>query len=205
MHRQLALLAIICGSVAGQTLAGEGSLTVVLRGERLPDSISNAMRPEAQTAVEPAGVRLVWKDRPSGEVEGPVAIVELRGRCASVAPIGRAAETRSAEPLAQTQIVNGEILPFADLLCDAIHRLVDRDLRGTHSAERQELLGRAYGRVLAHEIYHILLHSSEHGSHGLGRWEQSSSELLAPNDSFAESDERRLAESLTGDAGAAGR
>ena len=199
MHRQLALLAIFCGSVAGQN-----SLTVVLLGERLPNAIFRAMQREAQAAVAPAGVRLIWKDQSSGEVEGPVAIVQLRGQCSSVTPIRNAAAGTS-EPLAQTQIVNGEILPFADLLCDAVHRSVDRDLRGLRSTEREELLGRAYGRVLAHEMYHILLRSADHGNQGLGRWEQTSTELLAPTDSFAQPDERRLAESISGDASGAGR
>ncbi len=200
MHRQLALLAIFCGNVAGQS-----SLTVVLHGERLPNEIFRAMQRESQAAVEPAGVHLIWKDRSSGEVEGLVAVVKLRGRCGSIAPIHAVPPGGLAEPLAQTHVVNGEILPFADLLCDAVHRLVDRDLRGLRSTEREELLGRAYGRVLAHEMYHILLRSTEHGNHGLGRWEQSSSELLAPADSFAASDERRIAESVSGDAGGAGR
>jgi hypothetical protein len=197
MRYRWALWALFCGTVAGQTLPDEASLTVILKGERVPEPILNAMRRETQAAVEPSGVHLSWRlqDLPSGEVPGQVALIEMRGRCASTTPLPRPALRGDAEPLAQTHMVDGKVLPFADLLCDAVHRLVDRDLRGVRSNQRDELLGRAYGRVLAHELYHILARTSDHGDHGLGRWEQSSAELLSPSSSFAETDERRMADS----------
>ena len=207
MRHRLALLALFCGSAAAQTLTDEASLTVVLEGEHVPAPILSAMRREAQAAVEPSGVHLNWRsqDLPGGEVAGPVAIIQMRGQCRSAAPVRTTAPGGEGEPLGQTHMVDGKVLPFADLLCDAVHRLVDRDLRGVRSGQREELLGRALGRVLAHELYHILARTTDHGSHGLSRSEQSSAELLAPGNSFAESDEHRLSESIGTDFGAAGR
>jgi len=209
MRHRLALLALFCGTVAGQTLPDEASLTVVLRGERPSPAILKAMRQEAQSAIEPSGVRLSWRsqDLGGGDVSGQVAIVEMRGRCSTAAhlstsPFGFTAE---AEPLGQTHVADGKVLPFADLLCDAVHRLVDANLRAARSNQREELLGRALGRVLAHELYHILARTADHGRDGLSRPEQSGVDLLTPGSSLGKSAERRMAESAAVDSGAAGR
>jgi hypothetical protein len=152
------------------------------------------MQREARLAVESSGIHLDWKsqDEPFGEVTGGVAVVDMRGQCASAAPLPNAWRhpERRAEPLGQTHLVNGTILPFADILCDAVHRLVDHDLRVARSSEREELLGRALGRVLAHELYHILARSTDHTHQGISRAEQTSADLLSPE-----------AESIGGDVG----
>jgi hypothetical protein len=144
-------------------------------------------------AVESSGIQLDWRsqDQPFGEVMGEVAIVEMRGHCASAAPLPSASRhsTSRAEPLGQTHLVNGAVLPFADVLCDAVHRLVDRDLRAARASEREELLGRALGRVLAHELYHILARTTDHAHQGISRAEQSSADLLAPGGSFGGSED----------------
>jgi len=85
-----------------------------------------------------------------------------------------------------------------------VRRVIDRDLRAATSADREELLGRALGRVMAHELYHVLLRTRKHGHSGLARPVLTSADLLAVHDNFASSDERRLAESLGADAAASG-
>ncbi len=194
MRHRLALFALLCGSVAGETLTDRAPLTVVLEGQRLPDAVLSAMRSETQAAVAPSRVQLIWKidEQAKGELVGQVAIVHMLGQCVADAPI-RSSEFRS-EPLGQTHMVNGEVLPFTDVRCDAVRRLVDRDLRGASLRQREELLGRALGRVLAHELYHIMLHTTDHGHRGLSRAEQSSTALLAPGTPFSQDDERRLAD-----------
>jgi hypothetical protein len=165
----------------------------LIKGQRLPAPIANAMKREARMAVESSGIRLDWRsqDEPFGEVTGGVAIVDMRGQCASAAPLPATwrHQPRQGEPLGQTHLVSGAILPFADVLCDAVHRLVDRDLRAARSSEREELLGRALGRVLAHELFHILARTTDHAHQGISRAEQSSADLLAPGGSFAGSED----------------
>ena len=206
MRRRLALLAVCYCTIAGRAFAHEASLTVLIKGQRLPAPILNAMEREARLAVESSGIHLDWRsqDEPFGEVTGGVAVVDMRGQCASAGPLPTAWRhpERRAEPLGQTHLVNGTVLPFADVLCDAVHRLVDHDLRAARPNEREELLGRALGRVLAHELFHILARTTDHTHQGISRAEQSSADLLAPGVSFVESDERRLAEPVGAEVGA---
>lgn len=207
---RLALLAFCCGVALSQPSTDAGTFTVVLQGQRLPASILTAMQREVQSAVMPAGLHLIWRpwDLGHGEVPGSVAIVTMRGQCSSSpgSLLSNSAGYASAgEPLGQTHMADGKVLPFADILCDAVHRLVDRDLRNTSPLQRDALLGRALGRVMAHELYHILLNSRDHDRQGLGRSEQSRTELLEPTNSFSDRDDRRMANSLAVSPGDSGR
>jgi ubiquinone biosynthesis protein UbiJ len=79
--------------------------------------------------------------------------------------------------------------------CDAIRKLIGQELAGKPSVERDELLGRAIGRVMAHELYHVLLRTTSHGGQGLAAPSQSVAELLSERDVFAPGDERKLSQS----------
>jgi hypothetical protein len=47
-------------------------------------------------------------------------------------------------------------------------------------AMREQILGRAIGRILAHEIGHFVLGTRGHAAHGLMRAEQAADDLVAP-------------------------
>ena len=49
------------------------------------------------------------------------------------------------------------------------------------------MLGRALGRVTAHELRHILLRTRKHSREGFAKPAQTSAELLTPRDSIDES------------------
>lgn len=69
-------------------------------------------------------------------------------------------------PLAWTHSTNGEILPFAEVACDRVANAVASALWGEERKQADKFLGRAIGRVLAHEIYHILGKTHEHNEDG---------------------------------------
>ena len=206
MRYLLAALALYSSTVAAQTRTDEALLTVLLKGESVPVPVLRAMYREAEAAFAPSGVKLNWgfsQDVQGTGVSGQMAIIELRGQCGSGAParVVRSAPGEGSEPLGQTHMVNGKVLPIADVLCDAVHQLVDRDLRAAQAGEREELLGRALGRVLAHELYHIMLRTTDHARSGLLRPALTSAELLAPHSAIGERDEHRIADSAGTDSG----
>lgn len=110
----------------------------------------------------------------------------------------RTSQTASV-PLGQTQVVDGEVLPFSDVRCDPVRKLIGRDLAIQPSYEREQLLGRALGRVLAHELYHILLRTTSHGTDGLARPAQTAADLMADRDNFTPADEQKLSQSFSSD------
>jgi hypothetical protein len=206
MRYLLATLALYSSTVATQPRTDETVLTVLLKVDSVPAPVLRAMRREAESEVASSGVKLNWgssQDLQGTGINGQIAIIELRGQCGPGAP-ARAVPPpvgEGSEALGQTHMVNGKVLPIADVLCDAVHQLVDRDLRTAPAGAREELLGRALGRVLAHELYHIILRTTDHAHGGLRRSALTSAELLAPHNAFGEPDEHRITDSASTDSG----
>ncbi len=194
--RSALLLASFLGVASGQLLPDSaelhGALTIVLRSDSAASpEVLTAMKSETESLLDPSSIRLAWTTDSDGtQVFDRVAVVHLRGACRVDGPLPGTVQKN--EPLGRTQVVNGKVLPFADVRCNPVRKLIAHDLAFEPSAEREELLGRALGRVLAHELYHILLRTTSHGGQGLARPAQSSSDLLASSDSFAPVDERKL-------------
>jgi hypothetical protein len=158
------------------------------------------MEREVESTLAPAALKLTWKSKQDRSanlvVSGRMAIIHMRGQCVADPPVA-AAGMRPSEgaQLGVTHISDGRILPIADVLCNAVRDFVSPAFRGNSLPNRDELFGRALGRVLAHELYHILLQTAEHGLSGLSRWELRSTDLLLPQVSFTPSEERRIVES----------
>lgn len=176
----------------------EEALTVLLTGNRIPSPVLIAMEREAEAVAAPTALTIVWKtnaDRDGDFVmPGRMAILHMSGQCISDLPF----EVTPFSPGAQlgvTHISNHQVLPVADVFCDAIRQFVRPNLRRVVAESRDQLFGRALGRVVAHELYHILLQTPEHGQSGLSRGKQRATDLLQPRVSFTSSDERRIAES----------
>jgi len=70
------------------------------------------------------------------------------------------------------------VLPFAEVNCDRIRDFLREDLIRTHSTERESVYGRAVGRVLAHELFHVFVRSAAHGARGVAEPAFTQAELL---------------------------
>jgi hypothetical protein len=197
--RWLALFAIFCPISVAET-HGTASVTVLLSGETAPALVLRALQREAESALAPSRLTLSWLSSHEAhvpDVNGRMAIIRLRGLCRASGPVRTdPVVNANGDPvLGQTHIVAGRVLPIADVLCDAVRKVVERDLKTAPPRDREELLGRALGRVAAHELYHILVRTTEHARNGLSRPGQNSTELLAPRESFNPQDEQRIADS----------
>ena len=135
------------------------------------------MKRELQSLMRDSGVEVSWRrlDELSASDSFPsVVVVTFHGSC-EMKPV---ALPLPGEPvaLAYTHISNGELIPFADVECD----LVRRSLGSSTSGDRSDLLfGRALGRVLAHELHHIIDRTRTHTQHGISRKSLSARDLIA--------------------------
>ena len=82
-------------------------------------------------------------------------------------------------PLAFTHSTDGEVLPFSMVSCDRVRHSVESAMWGGDRARADLLLGRALGRVLAHELVHIVAKSSKHGVKGVAKTALSGGQLIA--------------------------
>jgi|SRR5579863_2531519 len=169
-----ALMAIVASAC---TAFATARVTLILQFEaQHSESSVNEMKRELQNLMQSSGIELNWRslDEVSASDSFPsVVVVTFHGTCA-MRPL---APPLPGEPaaLAYTHISDGTVIPFADVECDRIRRT----LTSTPGARSELLFGRALGRVLGHELHHILERTRRHTAHGLSRKSLSARDLIA--------------------------
>jgi hypothetical protein len=173
---------LLPGSLPGQpqeNLSPRPVLTLYMKGaDGCPPRLLEEMRSEVEDIMRPAGLSLDWRHLdPSQNTEPVSALVVLtfvgtcrsEGQCNPAKPLG---------PLGWTHITDGEILPFCAVDCDRVRQVVTPVIRCESRAERDRLYGRALGRVVAHELYHILANTTAHSRRGLAKPVLAAAELV---------------------------
>lgn len=188
--RSFALLAIslpICLSAASS-----GAQLAIYYSFDVPPSAAlvNEIQAEMNRVLGDGGVRIAWRPAESprnGEDFPGVVFLRFQGTCSW--DHGSALIVYSdpaGQPLAETDISNGHVLPFGAVKCDTVRNFIASVLKSSDPQENDIALGRAIARVSAHEIYHMLTGSEEHSRHGIARGAHSRADLTAPRFAFAE-------------------
>jgi hypothetical protein len=165
----------------------ESRLVVYLAAGNQPAGPVNHMKRELGAIMQAAGYRVEWQAR--GEpVDAPfLAVVELDGVCAAESWRGDA-----SSKLARTPVADGRVLPFSTVDCGALRQAVGSAIAGQAPAIRELLMGRAMARVVAHELYHVLVGTTEHSGTGIARSCYTTSDLVGERFGFGEAVLARL-------------
>ena len=141
------------------------------------------MKKEVDDLLKPSGIHLDWRltgDNSGKETFSGVVVVKFKGRCRaeswnqSASDFGSVGETVR---LGATEVKDGRVLPFTEVECDQVRKALDYVHPG---GDRQKALGLAMGRVVAHELYHILAHTTGHATEGLAKATRSLRDLITP-------------------------
>lgn len=178
-----ALIACLIPALRAESLP---SLTVLLSVDgNASTSALNELKHELSSIMKDSGrtldVRLREQAGPT-ETFDDVVLVKLKGTCKMEHLIPFMDERG---PLAWTHSTDGNILPFAEVSCDRIANAIAGALWGGERKQADKLLGRALGRVLAHELYHILGKTHEHNTDGSVAKEALSAKQLISNKRLA--------------------
>jgi hypothetical protein len=153
-----------------------------------PAALFTEMQSELGRILAPAGLRVTWRslDVPEKRAEDFPEIVVFRfhGEC-SFEGGGSGAPVPAGLALAETEIVDGHVLPFGAVACDVVRRFIAPLARSFGEEDKNAALGRALARVSAHEIYHMLTGSQTHGNQGITRSTHSRTDLSASSFTFA--------------------
>jgi hypothetical protein len=188
MLRTLLAASTVCWGLtylAPGALAAESSTIAVFldfESASSPATIRE-METEIATIMKPSGLQFEWhmlNDRKSGESYPDLVVMTFKGVCEEeeplmneLGPVGRGA------PLAFTHISEGKILPFSEVQCDTIRKYIAPNVTSSRPQERDAILGRALGRVVAHELYHIVASTTVHAADGVQRSFHTPKELTA--------------------------
>ena len=172
---------------------------VYLDFERIPATVPlQVMQRAVEDLLTPAGVFVVWRSagQNSGtEAFSALAVVRFKGGCAVKSPVpasnfGTLGETTA---LASTRVSGGRVLPYTEVECGEVGKALAYIRPGAGLAEREKAFGTALGRVVAHELYHILANRVEHAAEGLAQASELLSDLVSSRKlSFDESAARAI-------------
>lgn len=149
-----------------------------------PVAVVESLEAEVASIMAPMGLHFNWRDLAASngsQVSVELAVINFKGRCDAT---GLVPHDSNPGPLGWTHISDGVILPFADVDCDAVRGFIQKQLLEVRTENRILVFGRALGRVLAHELYHIFANTTRHGSDGVGREYYNVEDLLAAGFQF---------------------
>jgi hypothetical protein len=183
--RLVTILALFAG-----ILSAEG-ITIVLDfdGPHSDRSVAE-MKREFEDIVKAAPVTVDWRTREQAQQESSpnLMVVLFKGKCV-LDPVPYLYDERG--PMAFTYSTGGVVQPFSEVACDKVITAVRSAMSGGDYAKADVLLGRALGRVLAHEVVHMLS-GAAHGKQGVAAKSLSGSQLIAPELRLAPEDLERL-------------
>ncbi|MEP7352554.1 MAG: hypothetical protein ABI824_04920 [Acidobacteriota bacterium] len=189
MFARLLAFACLLSSSAMIGRAGSMSVPVATVGVylKVDASASNlsleSMRLELRDLMAETGFNLVWTRDTSSPRVDTLIVVDLRGSCRAGA--NKTSNLENHSGLASTNVTEGKILPFSWVDCAALDHLLRPALVHQSLDQRDETYGRAMGRLLAHEFYHILAQTEQHTHSGITKKSFSQADLLANHLDFA--------------------
>ena len=155
------------------------SLTIVLDFEAVPNDQSvSEMKREFETILRPSGLTFDYKTRRQAEqIESEnLVVVRFTGDCI----LKPAPAVSDSGALGFSYVMDGRVQPFGEIGCDRVIRAVSSAMSGADYLRSEQLFGRALGRILAHEVVHMLSRSANHARNGVAYKELTGKQLVAP-------------------------
>jgi hypothetical protein len=179
--------------------AGSAPIAIYTSFDGLPSEYAvDAMKREVESLTKRSGFDLQWRPLDGARADetfSDLMVVKFHGKCNmdgiqllfnELGPEGEGGA------LGSTKTSNGQVLPFSELECDRIRRSIAPLAVGYSKEEREALLGRALGRVLAHELFHVFANTDKHGHEGVTKTSYSRKDLLAEGFEFDAQDAKRI-------------
>jgi hypothetical protein len=157
-----------------------------------PRAVRVFLQDEVARIMAPIGLVFQWSsmsENRGNELSVKVAVIRFTGACDTTPT---ATQPVHSTALGWTYMDEGTVLPFSTIGCDEIRAFLRSDLVARPKEEREESLGRAIGRVVAHELYHIFVNTTRHGSHGVAKSYYSPQELLSKQFQFEQKESIEL-------------
>lgn len=193
MRPVLAAFLLLAPAFAENAPSPRPPITLVFQFEgEYSEAAVEGMKREVDAITRAAGMTFEYRLPSELNESEPVAdliMVKFRGHC-GMPTLPPLLDERG--PFATTHVADGVILPYSEVACDRVRVSIRSVMDGRHLKRADILLGRALGRVVAHEIYHIITRSKHHGTTGVAKPSLTASELIADELGFNPADLAKL-------------
>jgi len=173
------LLAAIALPVAAKPPSTGADVTVIVNFKSAYSAPAiQEMQREAGQILKSSGVTLDWRSRTEAAdtTFNDLVVMTFKGSCVfNPMPI----VYDELGPYAITRTTGGEVQPFGEVDCDHVVSSLHTAMAGDDFAKADRLLGRALGRVVAHELVHMLTKSKQHGREGVEKAALSARQLIS--------------------------
>ena len=174
-------------------------LTVILdfRGAHSDRSVREMER-ESGAILSATGLKLDWRlrNQTGGEAYPDLVVMTFNGTC-KFNPAPRIYD--ELRPLASTTTTDHLIQSFGQVDCDHVIGTARSAMLSDDYARADLLVGRALGRVVVHELVHMLMRSAKHGTDGVFEPGLSGKQLIADTLPLSAMDVDRLMSGLEGE------
>jgi hypothetical protein len=149
------------------------------------------MEREAERILKNSDLHLGWElsEEAATKSFSDLVVLKFKGNCL-LPPGSRAPEELGS--LAFTYKTDGVVQPFSKVSCDKIGAFLVTGLKSGAYADPEKVMGVALGRVVAHELVHMLLGSGEHAESGVFKPGLTVEQLVAGDLQLDENDVDRL-------------
>ena len=162
-------LACICALACFAVPAFAEGITIVLdfQGPRSDAAVAEMQR-EFAGIMKDSALHFNFRSRAQAAKDSltDLVVVKFTGKCV-FEPAGYLYDERG--PMAFTYSTDGVVQPFSAVECDRVTSAIRPAMSGGDFANADLLLGRALGRVLAHEVVHMLSKSGAHAHAGVAK------------------------------------
>jgi hypothetical protein len=170
--------------------ASDVTVIIDLKGPYSTAAVKEMQR-EATRIIQTSGLQIDWRrrDEVANAVFNDLVVMTFKGSCTfdPAPPI-----YDELGPYAVTRTANGEVQPFGEVDCDRVVNSVRTAMFGSDYARAEMLIGRALGRVVAHELVHMLTKSGEHAREGVYKASLSGKQLISASLPLSAMDVDRL-------------
>jgi len=151
-----------------------------------PSEPIEEMARETDALMASAGYAVSWRVLGStpGVSDAFLVVIELRGVCQAPEPAAPFEPLNAGVSLASTAVADGKVLPYSQLECENLARLLAPSLSKESAGKRDHLYGRAMGRLVAHELFHVLIGTQDHDAGGIAKRAFSAKDMLADHFQF---------------------
>jgi len=192
------LLAVMALPIAAKPPVAGADVTVITNFKNSYSAPAiRAMQSEVQQILKSSGVSLEWRsrDEAADTTFNDLVVMTFKGSCVfNPMPI----VYDELGPYAITRTTGGEVQPFGEVDCDHVVSSLHSAMTGGDFAKADQLLGRALGRVVAHELVHMLTKSKQHGREGVEKAALSARQLIAESLPLSTFDVDRLQQERRG-------